>query len=126
MWERDQLGAGDLLWAATNFIGGIAGNRDAVCGAVSGASIYLGLRNRTPPEDKEKASKAREKSRLEAHRLVAGFRAEHGTIICGELLGIDFTDEAAAKRFRESGEQRRKCDSYVRSVITALFGMDGS
>jgi len=113
-----------LLWATTNFMGGIAGQRQGVCGAISGAAVFLGLHHRVPLADKERADKARQVSREKAASLVQGFSREYGTIICGELLGVDFSDPVAVKRFRDSGQQREKCSSYLRSAIRMLYELE--
>ena len=124
MWEATDLGSEDLLWATTNFVGGIASQRQGVCGAVSGAAVFLGLRHRVPLADKERADRARQTSREKAAGLVQGFSHEYGTIICGELLGVDFSDPVAVKRFRDSGLQREKCGGYLRSVIKLLYELE--
>jgi C_GCAxxG_C_C family probable redox protein len=126
MWEATDLGSEDLLWAATNLMGGIAGQRQAVCGAVSSAAVFLGLRHRVPIADKARADKARQVSREKAAGLVQNFARQHGTIICSDLLGIDFSDAAAVQRFRDSGQQREKCGSYLRSVIKMLYELEGN
>ncbi len=124
MWETTSLGDSDLLWAATNFMGGIAGQREGVCGALSGGAIFLGLRHRVPAGNKQAADEARKKSVELARGLVDGFAREFGNIGCGRLIGIDFTDEAAVKRYRDSGEWMRKCNGYVKYVIEALYQME--
>lgn len=124
MWETTDLGSEDLLWASTNFVAGIASQREAVCGAISGGAIYLGLRHRCPLSDKEKSNQARTISREQARELVLDFTREHGNIICGDLTGINVYDAAEIQRFRESGEWMRKCVGYVRYVIKKLYELE--
>ena len=124
MWETTDLGSEDLLWAATNFVGGIASQREGVCGALSGASIFLGLYHRVPLSNKAQADKARNSAREKARELVLSFAREHGNIICGKLTGIDFYDTAALQRFRDSGEWMRKCVGYVQYVIKKLYELE--
>jgi len=124
MWETSDLGSEDLLWAATNFVGGIASRREAVCGVLSGAAIFLGLYYRVPLSNKEQADKARNAAREQARELVLSFTGEHGNIICGKLTGIDFNDSAALQRFRDSGEWMRKCVGYVQYVIKKLYELE--
>ncbi len=47
MWEAYELDNEDLLWAAIAFSGGIAGQQQAPCGAVSASAVCLGLRHRS-------------------------------------------------------------------------------
>ncbi len=124
MWETSDLGNEELLWAATNFVGGIASQREGVCGALSGAAIFLGLHHRVSLSNKAQADKARTAARERARELVLSFTEEHGNIICGKLTGIDFYDSAALQRFRDSGEWMRKCVSYVQYVIKKLYELE--
>ena len=124
MWEAYELGNEDLLWAAIAFNGGIAGQQQAPCGAVSASAVCLGLRHRTPLDDKDKAQQARLSARRDAAELVNTFTEKFGTITCRGLLGFDFSDAEAARRFRESGMGREKCDNYVQFVIEELYQLD--
>ncbi len=124
MWEAYELGNEDLLWAGTNFMGGIAGQQQAPCGAVSASAVCLGLRHRCSLADEDKAEQARTIGREQASRLVRSFTETFGTIICRDLLGFDFADEASARQFRESGIWKEKCDKYVQYVIEKLYEFD--
>ena len=124
MWEAYQLGDEDLLWAGTAFTGGIAGQQQAPCGAVSASAICLGLRHRCPLADKDRAEQARLKARRDASEVIRSFTDKFGTIICRDLLGFDFSDAEAARHFRESGMWKEKCDNYVKFVIEKLYELD--
>jgi C_GCAxxG_C_C family probable redox protein len=124
MWEITDLGSEDLLWATTNFVGGIASQREGVCGALSGAAVFLGLRQRCSLNNKEQADRARTIAREQAREVVLSFTREYGNIICGKLVGVDFSDPIAAQRFRDSGERMNKCVAYVRFVIKKLYELE--
>ena len=124
MWETTDLGSEDLLWATTSFVGGIASQREGVCGALSGAAVFLGLRHRCPINIKEQADRARTIAREQTHEVVLSFTREYGNIICGKLTGIDMYDPTAIQRFRESGEWMNKCVAYVRFVIKKLYELE--
>ena len=113
MWEAYELGNEDLLWSTVAFNGGIGGQRQATCGAVSASAVCLGLRHRCSLAEKEKAEQARLDARRDASELVMSFTEEFDTIICRDLLGFDSSDAEAARRFRESGMWREKCGNYV-------------
>ena len=121
MWEAYELGNEDLLWASTAFDGGIAGQQQAPCGAVTSSAVCLGLRYRCPLTEKQKAEQARLAARQNASELVRSFTDKFGSIICRDLLGFDFSDTEAARRFRESGMWKEKCDNYVQFVIEKLY-----
>jgi C_GCAxxG_C_C family probable redox protein len=126
MWEAYDWGNEDLLWASTAFNGGIAGQQQAPCGAVSSATVVLGLRHRRPLADKDKAEQARLKAREEASGLVRAFTRKYGTIVCRDLLGVDFSKPDEYQRFRESGIAREKCDKYVQFVIEKMYELENN
>ncbi len=126
MWEAYEWRNEDLLWSTIAFNGGIAGQQQAPCGAVSASAVCLGLRHRCSLADKEKADQARQKVRQDASEVVRSFTDKFGTIICRDLLGFDFSDTEAARRFRDSGIWREKCDKYVQFTIEKLFELEQS
>jgi len=123
MWEAYGLENEDFLWAGTVFQGGIAGQQQAPCGAVSAAAIALGLRHRCSPDDKGKAGQARKAANDDAAELVKSFAEKFGDIMCLGLLGVDLSDEAAAKQAIESG-LFKKCDNYVQFVVEKLYELE--
>lgn len=126
MWETTELGSEDLLWASTAFNGGIGGQQEAVCGALSAAAVYFGLYYRCPTDDKQLADIARRTARKEARKLVDNFSSQYGNIVCKQLLGVDFSDSEAVKRFRESGEWQKKCDGFTQFVLEKLYAHLGA
>ena len=124
MWEAYGMKNKDFLWAGTAFRGGIAGQQQGPCGAVSAAALALGLRHRRSAADKEKAEKAREAACKDAEELVKSFEEKFGSITCYGLLGVDFRDEAAAKKARDEGLFEKKCPNYVQYVIEKLYELE--
>ena len=124
MWEAYGLKNEDFLWAGTVFRGGIAGQQQGPCGAVSGSAIALGFRHRCSAADKKKAERARNAAYEEAAGLVKSFEEQFGSITCYGLLGVDFRDEAAMKQARESGLFEQKCPKQVQYVIEKLYEME--
>ena len=125
MWETAELGGEELPWAATVFNGGIAGQQQAPCGAMSASAVFLGLRHRCPLEDKEKAEQARESARKEAGELAKDFIDKFGTLTCRELIGLDFSQPEQYSRFKETRMWEEKCDHYVQFVIERLYELEG-
>ncbi len=124
MWESYGLDNEDLLWAGVNFLGGIGGRTEAVCGALSASAVALGLRHKRPPDDPEEAGKGREEARRKAGELMDSFTQKYGNIICQNLTGIDLSDPEARRHFKESGQWEDKCNNYVRFVVEKLFELD--
>jgi C_GCAxxG_C_C family probable redox protein len=124
MWEAYGLDNEDLLWSCTAFGGGIAGQQQAPCGAISAGAVCLGLRYRCPLEDKQKAKQARLDAEQDASELVRSFAERFGAINCLDLLGIDFSKPGGHQQFHESGISKEKCDNYVQFVIEKLYELD--
>jgi C_GCAxxG_C_C family probable redox protein len=88
---------------ASGFGGGIGGT-GAVCGAVVGATMVIGLKR-----GRDDASE----DRFGTWRIVQEFRrrfeAEMGHICCHELTGIDLSTEEGREQFRSSDVPIRVC-----------------
>ncbi len=124
MWATEGLGSDDVLWASTAFNGGIAGKQQAVCGAVSSGTVCLGLRHRTSG-DVEAADAARRAVRRDAAMLAGGFADEFGSLICLELIEVDFSQPGEREHFRDSGIAEEKCFNYVKWVVRRLYELGG-
>lgn len=123
MWEANGKGDDSMLWAGTNFFGGVSRHREGVCGAVSAMAVYLGFRFRSKSDDEAEAAKAREKARAEAGRLAQEFKDRYGSIICNELLDIPSTGEEDVKRYMDSEKRKELCNGYVRFVVEQLYDL---
>ena len=124
MWEAYGLGNEDYLWAGVPFHGGIGGQQQAPCGAVSAAAISLGLKNRCSPDDKDKAESARKAANEDAAELVGSFIDRFGALSCRELMGFDFTDKEARDQAIKSGVFEQKCHPQILYVIDKLYELD--
>lgn len=115
-----------MLWAGTTFFGGISGHQDGVCGAVSGVGIALGLRYRDTSGDKDKAQKARELAIQKTTEIVNQFKKRFGTIVCIDLVGVDFSDPEAAKRHFENPPCgiTDTCPDFVRFVVEKMIELE--
>jgi C_GCAxxG_C_C family probable redox protein len=88
---------------AFDFAGGI-GNTGAVCGAVAGAVMAIGLklgRPDTMEEGLRRLAVPREFRRR--------FEAEMGTISCRELTGVDLTTEKGIEQLMNSDMSQKVC-----------------
>ena len=124
MWEAYGLKNEDFLWAGVAFRGGIAGQQQATCGAVSASALALGLRHRCSLTEREKAEKSRNAANEEAGELVKSFIRKFGAVTCSGLTGVDFSDEAAMKKAIESGLFEKKCHKQIQFVIEKLYELD--
>jgi hypothetical protein len=124
MWEAYGMENEDFLWAGIPFLGGIGGFQNAPCGVVSSTAVCLGLRHRSPLEDKERAKQARHAIRAFSARVVSEFHQEFGNINCRDLIGMDFTKPGAYKEFLDSGVWKEKCEKYVEFMIDKLYALE--
>jgi C_GCAxxG_C_C family probable redox protein len=121
MWEAYGLENEDLLWASIPFMGGIAGQQQAPCGVVSSSVVSLSFRHRCSLQDKEEAKKARNKIRKHAGELVNAFEKNFGTIVCRELVGLNFSNPLEYKRFSEAASWRERCNKAIEFGIDTLY-----
>ena len=88
---------------AFGFAGGL-GNTGAVCGAVVGAVMAIGLK-RGRADTMEEGLRELALSREFRRR----FEAEMGTISCRELTGMDLTTEEGVQKFMSSDKPQTVC-----------------
>ena len=124
MWEAYGLGNEDLLWSCIAFTGGIGGQQQAPCGAVTAGAVCLGLRHRCSPEEKQKAKQARLDARQDASELVRSFAQKFNNIICIDLVGVNFSQPEKFQQYLESGAWKEKCDGSVQFIIEKLYELD--
>jgi C_GCAxxG_C_C family probable redox protein len=124
MRESSELGDEDLLWAGACFVGGIAGQQQAPCGAVSASAVYLGLRNCCSLNDEQRARQSKRYAGQGAAELVKEFTEKYGSIICLNLVGVDFSKPEAHRQIREQSIFENRCDRYVQFVIEKLYELD--
>jgi C_GCAxxG_C_C family probable redox protein len=124
MWEAYGLENEELLWASIPFMGGISGHQQAPCGVVSSSVVCLSFRHRCSLEDKEKAKKARNKIRANAGELVKAFEKNFGTIVCRDLVGLDFSNPLEYRRFTEAASWRERCSSAIEFGIDMLYALE--
>lgn len=124
MWEAYGLTNEELLWSGIAFTGGIGGQQKAPCGAVSTATICLGLRHHANATDKQKTKQARLDARQHSSEFVNSFIDKFSSIACFDLVGIDFSKPGSYQRFQESDIWKEKCDNYVQFAIDKLYELD--
>jgi C_GCAxxG_C_C family probable redox protein len=90
------------------------------CGAVTGGIMVIGLRyGQTRSDD----TTAKAKTYETARHFIAGFKEQHGTIICRDLIGCDISTPEGLAWARERGLFRDICTRYVREAVEILEPM---
>ena len=104
------------LRLADGFGGGI-GHKGLTCGAVTGAVMILSLKfGRTTPNDKS----AKEFLNQKIQQLLEQFQAQHQTITCNDLLGLDISTDKGLKTAQQKKLFKTKCPNYVNSAAHIL------
>lgn len=115
----DELGLSEQAAARlSGGFGGGMGRMREVCGTFSGIVMVLGaLYGYSDPKDT-----AAKKSLYEKIRALADkFRAENGSIICRELLGLEKAEDSAAPEPRTPEYyQKRPCPELCRCAANLL------
>ena len=88
-----------------------------VCGAASGAVLVVGLRyGQCEIDDKE----AKANCYAKTEEFLTRFKADNGSIICRDLLGVDISTEDGRRIAQERALFRTKCDALVTSAVPIL------
>ncbi len=84
------------------------------CGAVTGGLMAVGLSASGPEEAKALGDE-----------LCARFSEKHGSCMCRELLGCDFSQPEQLAAARASGLVLERCPEYMRSAMEILDELIG-
>ncbi len=102
-------------WVATGFGGGIA-RCQAVCGAISGGIIAIGLSRAGQDRDRVVGDILRD-----ARHLYRSFEEAFQHTDCRRLTGFDFSAPGGYEAFRQSTVRQERCHRYVRFVVKHLW-----
>ena len=103
----------DALRIARGFGGGM-GRLSETCGAVSGAFMVMSLS--FTGTDKQ----TKEENYALMQEFSKRFKAEHGSLNCGVLLGCDLNAAEGQAYFRENGLMQSHCELYVQHAAEIL------
>lgn len=103
------LGVDEDAVVLARYFGGGMTRMGEVCGALSGAALSLGLRDRCRglswPDGTSPDS-------AKLQQLFRGFEAEFGALTCGALIGYGTGTHEGYKRFR-ADDKYASCEGYV-------------
>jgi C_GCAxxG_C_C family probable redox protein len=104
---------------ATGFGGGI-GRCGAVCGALVGGVMAIGIKYGFNELGKDKRWKPYDL----AQRFYKQFEKKHGSVLCRELIGYDLSDPEELEKVRKAGIFEKKCADFVKTAIQSLIEFD--
>ena len=100
------------LKISSGFGGGM--QQGEVCGAVSGAIMFLGLKNgNSSTEDLE----AKEITGKLVKKFCTEFKNKNGSIICKELLGCNTSTEEGKQYAKDNNLRESLCENFVKDAI---------
>lgn len=105
--------------AAMALNGGVAYS-GGVCGAISGASLAVGL---LASRRFKSHAQAKHAAREVIASLMDDFRAEHGAVDCRALVGREIRTPEQHRAFIDSGIWRVSCMSQIEFVVRALASL---
>lgn len=105
-------------------MGGISGQQEGPCGALSASVVCLGLLHRSPLSEKKRSKQARHRARQDGDELLRGFKEDFGNISCRQLVGFDFSKPGEYQKFLESGIWKDKCMNYVQFAVEKFYHFD--
>ena len=91
---------------AYGFGGGVGMTRE-ICGTLTGGAMVLGQKFGKEAADVKQKQFVNQKVAALCHE----FEESHGSVICGELLGLRETDKQV---------QRKSCDELIEEVVRLL------
>jgi len=103
---------------ATGFGAGI-GRCGSVCGALIGGVMAISLRHGANEPSLEKRKEATELAKA----LYKQFEAEHGSVLCRELIGLNLSKPDDLEKARKERVFDRMCPDYLRTVIEAVLAI---
>lgn len=112
-----------MIRAGMLFYGGVAGHQEGPCGAISGLSIALGFRYRDASGNPEQAQKAHQEAEKKANEIIDEFKNKFGSIVCRDLVGVDFSKPELVEKFMENPDNRDRCPGYVRFIVEKILEM---
>ena len=106
----------DLAFKIAAPFGGGFGHMGEACGAVSGALMALGLAKGNAVVDREK--------KHACYHLAAEFqekfKAEHGSVLCPKLLGLDIGDPDQLQEARDRNLFAEVCPNYIETAVRLM------
>ena len=112
-----ESGTAAIPGIAFGFAGGI-GNSGAVCGAVVGATMAIGLKL-----GRADSLEGMLQNLAVARKVRALFEAEMGEIGCRELTGLDLTNDEDIAQLMNSGISEKVCFPAVAAAYRLTVGL---
>ena len=91
-----------------------------VCGALTGATLAIGLRHDTS----QPSHKSREKAHTQTQKLYEQFTKTFGTALCRELIDYDLTNPVELEKARKLRIFDKECADIAKKTVEMLLDLD--
>lgn len=99
---------------ASGFAGGMACAE--TCGAVTGSYMVIGMKHGHASADPEVKAATKEK----IMRFNELFEAEHGSLVCKNLVGYDISKPEEMEKAREADAFKRNCPAFLKTACNII------
>jgi C_GCAxxG_C_C family probable redox protein len=107
------------LRISQGFSGGMS-RTDNICGALSGATMVIGLRYGSPRADDVEA---KGKTVAAVGELLQEFKKLHGSVDCTDLLGYNLSDPQQVAEAMKNKVMPARCPGFIRDAVEILEAM---
>jgi C_GCAxxG_C_C family probable redox protein len=106
-------------------LGGGVCRQGEMCGALTGATIVLGMKYGVSNMDGEANKIVKEKVYTLGQELIRRYRERTGAIRCNDILGFDMNDPEARKDGHSRGVFNTRCNKCIQDSVEILEEMLG-
>ena len=110
----------ELIPKIASAFGGGVGRSGSLCGALTGATMVIGMKHGT----NDSGTKKREKAYSLTQKFYERFTEEFGTPYCRELIGYDLTNPEELEKAWKANVFEKKCAKFVKKTIEILTTME--
>jgi C_GCAxxG_C_C family probable redox protein len=110
LFASELLGEDPDIIDVARYLGGGVGRSGDLCGAVTGAALALGVRDRHDPGT---WADHQADGYVQLQGLICDFRGRFGATTCRALTECDMSNARGLERFRDEGVRQSHCMGYV-------------
>ena len=115
----------EKLWQLATGLGAGLSRQRYVCGAVTGATLALGLANAVRRgSNREDVRGLRDETYAKVQELTRRFEVKFGSSSCGELTGCDFRTREGQSDFKAKGLMDSLCRPAVRFAVESVIDLE--
>ncbi len=116
----------EKLWKLATGLGAGIGRQGFVCGALTGGTLAVGLVTATQRDStREDVRDLRDETYWKVQELTRRFLAQHGTVHCREMTGVDFRTPEGQEAFTKNRGKELVCCPAVKLMVESAIDICG-